>query len=236
MCTTSAAGKTIDRQEEEEEEDATVEHTVDNVREEEATQDEKEEWVSAGTDPTSGKEYYYNRNTGVLVELVDDDEVEEEQSMAEWVEAIDAKCGKVYYYNLNTGVTSWTKPVVDGVATTPSKSKVKSVEQVEDELSMEDNGEDEQQTKKLQGHYIAAEDDIDNVGEALLDMSMSSSTNAAVRDEVVEEVAAVKVAAVDGTLKLDDATPDSAPAALLQDDDLLCRFLGLGTGIVHLPT
>ena len=143
--------------------------------------------------------------------------------MEEWIEDIDAASGKVYYYNLNTGVTSWTKPVLDGVANTSSKLKVKSVEQ-EDELPREDDGEDEQ--TKLQGHYIAAEDDIDNVVEALLDMSMSSSTNADVHDEVVEEVAAV-----DGTSKL----PASVPATLL-DDDLLCRFLGLGTGIVTLPT
>ena len=67
-------------------------------------------WQST-TDPSSGKTYYFNRNTNetkwtkptVSIQTSDDDLPEG------WKSAKDATTGKVYYYD-NAGNTSWTRP------------------------------------------------------------------------------------------------------------------------------
>jgi hypothetical protein len=66
-------------------------------------------WQST-TDPSSGKTYYFNRNTNEtkwtkpIVSKQTDDKLPEG-----WKSAKDATTGKVYYYD-NAGNTSWTRP------------------------------------------------------------------------------------------------------------------------------
>jgi len=76
------------------------------------------EW-SAAVDPTSGREYYVHKTTGLSQWERPAREAEAgappppsaaEAEASPWVEATDPATTKKYYYNVQTGETSWTQP------------------------------------------------------------------------------------------------------------------------------
>ena len=76
-------------------------------------------WLSQ-IDPTSGRTYYVNLESGISQWEPPDDTSESEpvDLPSGWLSFIDPKTGKTYYADTNSGVTQWEPPTLAATTTT----------------------------------------------------------------------------------------------------------------------